>query len=108
MSKRKSIAITEKAYQMAKTLGSNSLYSFVSNAILQTPIDPQLANTSINTYKSTKRKLIHISKEAWKHLKKLEYCFIFDADVDTIPLNDIASIIITQYLSAQRNHEAVI
>lgn len=107
MNRRKSIAISNKAYQTVKQFCPNcNISPFISDTILKLPINPDLADTPRHTYQNTgNRKLVQISLDAWKHLKKLEYSFIFEADKDGIPLNDIASIAILTVLIGEPKHE---
>lgn len=105
MKKRKSIAISNKAYQAIRNYCTNrNIASFISETILKCAIHPELANTPKNTYSSNqKRKLVQISFDAWKHLKKMEYSFIFEANNDQLPLNDIASIALTTVLFGNKS-----
>ena len=99
MNKRKSIAISNKAYDILRQhCPSCNASPMLSEIVEKVNIEPTLAETPKHQYASKgKRKLLQISYEAWKRLKKFEYSFIFEADRDDIPLNDIASLVVVQY-----------
>jgi hypothetical protein len=107
MTKRKSICITDKAYQILRQHCPSCYASpMLSDIIEQTAITPQLAN--IPKYKYTysgKRKLLQITYSAWKRLIKFQYCFIFEVGRDDIHLNDIASLIVVHYYEHQHNNQ---
>ncbi len=104
MNRRKSIAISDVAYELVLNHCSGNIAPFINETIIKSAINSELANTPQHVYASKKkRKLVQISIDAWKHLKKLEYSFIFEADNDRIPLNDIASIAIITTLLSDNN-----
>lgn len=94
--KRKSIAISNTAFtELQKHCPDCNWSPYLAEIILQTPIQPDLAQIPKPIYSSKgKRKLLQINYQAWLHLKKFEYSFIFEADRDDVPLNDIASLIV--------------